>query len=186
MLLSAPPLSPLSHLFHSQLHRKVMNDSSGLRGGKGLKDSIWALWNCEHLKLWEFEDGKAQSCWVVGWVDWEYVVNMRGEKEKNKCLFAPIIVWVFLKDPVSPGCFHHASSLSFKAKKKKNNYLHTTTCPFLYSSITWSTDHFYLFSLLWTGKKKGRGLYLSYIYLNKWYLLYIGCVHTSLNFYRCT
>lgn len=40
-----------------------------------------------------------------------------GEYEKkNKCLFALVIVWVFLKDPMSPTCFHHSSSLSFGVK----------------------------------------------------------------------
>lgn len=81
MLLYAPPLSPLSQLFHSQLHRKVMNDSSGLRGGKGPKDSIWALWASETLR--EFEDGNSLSrCWVVD--GWENAVNMRTSRPLEK------------------------------------------------------------------------------------------------------
>lgn len=68
--------------------------------------------------------------------DGENVVNMR--RKKNKYLSALVIVWVFLKEPMSPSCFHHSSSSSLKGNtrvpqekalniniKKKNLYQDT-------------------------------------------------------------
>lgn len=44
-----------------------------------------------------------------GMDDGENAGNMR----KTKCLFGLDIVGVFLKDPMSPSCFHHSPSLAF-------------------------------------------------------------------------
>lgn len=121
MLLYAPPLSPLSQLFHSRLHRKVMNDSSGLRGGvKGQRTSSG---HCEHLKLWgNLRMGTGWAA-AAGWLMVEKMQWMWVLKKKKK---KQVPLWPHHCFVVSKGLWHVAQLLTslhifLKKSLKKGN-----------------------------------------------------------------